>query len=168
MILCSGMPGQPSTAVGSATRAGLYGFTPRVCVGETTSPCRTAQDPNPNHAPSTKAQSKAPRFCTTPGKSHRIAHPHSKRLGSLVSNLSSESDRLRRLRLQSPICTLQARTQPDPGPPAPVARPVAVSACHSLSRPSREDACPRSTCSQRLDSAWGSSGYHDRCARTRC
>lgn len=111
-----------------------------MCLSETSSPCGTARDPIPNHTPSTKAQSKPP-LLHNPWQVAPDRPPTLNRLGSLVPNLSSESDRLLRLRLQSPICTLQL----DPGRPAPVARPVAVSACHSLSRPSREGACPRST-----------------------
>lgn len=127
----------PVQAVGSATgRAGLYGLTPVGCLSET-SPCRRLRILIPNHTPSTKAQSKPP-LLHYPWQVAPDRPPTLKRLGSLEPwspNLSSESDRLRRLRLQSPICTLQALTQHDPGQPAPVARPVAVSACHSLSRP---------------------------------
>lgn len=132
--------GPPVQAVGSATgAAGIYGLTPVGCLSETSSPCRTAQDPHPQSHAINKGSIKAPAFAL-PLASRTGSPTHTlKRFGfpgTLVPpNLSSESDRLRWLRLQSPICTLQARTQHDPGPPAPVARLVAVSACHSLSRP---------------------------------
>lgn len=136
---CSGMQGHPSRP--SDQQREELGFTGSHRWGVQVKPRRLVARLRiliPNHTPSTQRLNQSPRFCTTPGKLHRIAHPHSRGWVPWPPwhpNLSSESDRLRRLRLQSPICTLQARTQHDPGPPAPVVRLVAVSACHSLSRP---------------------------------
>lgn len=127
----------PVQAVGSATGgAEFYRFTPMGCLSEDSSHCRTAQDPRPqSHAINNGSK---PPLLHNPWQVAPDRPPTLKRLGSPAPwspNLSSESDRLRRLRLQSPICMLQARTLHDPGQPAPVARPVAASACHSLSRP---------------------------------
>lgn len=53
----------PVQAVGSATgRAGLYGLTPVGCLSETSSPCRTAQDPHPQSHAISKGSIKAPAF----------------------------------------------------------------------------------------------------------
>lgn len=53
----------PVQAVGSATgRAGFYGLTPVGCLSETSSPCRTAQDPHPQSHASNKGSIKAPAF----------------------------------------------------------------------------------------------------------
>jgi hypothetical protein len=118
----------------------------------------------------------SPRFCTTPGKSHRIAHPHSTRLGSLgsldflaswypqispasrtdcvgsVCNLSNlQAAGSARSMILDSLRLLHALSLSAP-----------ATACHA---PSTEGACPRLTSSQRLDSAWGSLDYHRRCAR---
>lgn len=75
----------PVQAVGSATGgAGIYGLTPVGCLSETSSPCRTAQDPHPQSHAINKGSIKAPAFAL-PLASRTGSPTHTlKRSGSLA------------------------------------------------------------------------------------
>lgn len=130
------------------------------------------------------AQSKPPllHYPWQAGKSHRIAHPHSTRLGSLacldtlgtlgtLGTLVPQISPASRTDCVGSVCNLSNLHA------AGSARsmiPASLRLWHALSlsapatacqAPSTEGACPRLTSSQRLDSAWGTFDYHRRCAR---
>lgn len=82
---CSGMQGHPSRPSDQQREAaGIYGLTPVGCLSETSSPCRTAQDPHPQSHAINKGSIKAPAFAL-PLASRTGSPTHTlKRLGSLA------------------------------------------------------------------------------------
>lgn len=82
---CSGMQGHPSRPSDQQReQLGFYGLTPVGCLSETSSPCRTAQDPHPQSHAINKGSIKAPAFAR-PLASRTGSPTHTlKRLGSLA------------------------------------------------------------------------------------